>query len=129
MAVATATAGQPTLTTTDQKTVTIYGTVTLSAAADTYATGGLTLSFAGFDDAKSSSLPVEVQIWSNPPAAAPNTFQYQYQFNVGTTLANGKMQIFQCAAATNPLAEYTNAAAITQPFADVISYKALFVKV
>ena len=117
------------LTTCDQKTVTLYGVVTLSAAADTYTTGGMTLSFAGMDDVKSSSSPVEVQVWSNPTAASPNTTQYVYQYNVGTTAATGKMQIFQGAASGAPFGEYGSGAALTNPFADVIAYRAVFLKV
>jgi hypothetical protein len=46
-----------------------------------------------------------VQIQSQPPASGSSATGYVYMFKGGTTLNNCKMQVFQSAAASNPMAE------------------------
>src|SRR5262249_48047986 len=85
--------------TVDQKTVKYYGTVTFSAAADTYLTGGL-LALSGFAFLNLGPYgdrpPLEVRLWSTDGSG------WQFQYNTST----GKLLIFSGAAA----ADGTNAA-------------------
>lgn len=54
----------------------------------------------------SSAVPLQVYIQSQTLAAAGTGHSgYVYGYRIGTTLKNGKMQVLQCAGATNPLAE------------------------
>ena len=113
----------------DQKTLHVFGTVALGPlVTDTYTTGGMVMSFAGIDDIKSGYPPIRCFVFSNPPATSPNTTQFMYQFNTGTTMANGKLQIFQSAGSAAPNAEFGSGAAITAPFADVLMFSAIFAK-
>lgn len=119
---ATATLSVPTpvsLVDNDQKSQFIYGQIKISAATDTYATGGLALNavLSAIPDVQSSTgKPLMVWITS------ANGSGYTYQWNQST----GKMQIFQSAASGSPLGEYGNGVALTNPFADVILFEAIY---
>jgi hypothetical protein len=111
---------------TDRSTI-IRGTVALSAAADLYATGGIVMDLTALGDvAKSGVPPTFVVVWSQPAVGSPGTNLYIYSFNPGSSQNNGKLQIFTGAAAQTALTEYTNAAALTNPFADTIVFEAVF---
>lgn len=101
------------LTSTDvsQKLETVYGTIAVSASPDTYATGGLTLSFSANDKIKSNSVPVWVNIQS-APSAGTSPSGYVYQFCPGTDLTNGKMAIFESAGSAAAMAELGSGASI-----------------
>jgi len=108
----------------------VFGTVAWSPSADTYTTGGNTMSFAGFDDIKTSSLPNFVEVISQPTSANHAANSYVYQFLPGTTLANGTLQIFTGAAAQTGLTELTSNAAIPAGVSgDTIKFRASFPRV
>lgn len=96
---------------TDHRHNVYFGTIAVSPAADTYLTGGLTLSFAGISGIPQSSVPVEVRVWSE---AAANGYQFQYIR--GTTNANGKLVIRASVTVVNgtgpATVEMTNTTAI-----------------
>jgi len=118
-----------TVTSTDWtgKNLIIFGTVAWSPSTDTYTTGGNTMSFAGFDDIKSSSLPNFVEVISQPTSASHAANVYVYQFLPGTTLYNGTLQIFTGAAAQTGLTELTSNAAIPSGVSgDTIKFRASF---
>ena len=118
MAAATATA---TITSQDWtgNELIVRGTVAFSAAADTYTTKGVPFSLVGV---QSGSLPNEVRLFVT---SAPTNL-YVYNYALGTTQANGAIQIFTGAAAQTALTEYTSAAALTNPYNDSISFVAYF---
>jgi hypothetical protein len=101
-----------------------FYTLTFSAAADTYATGGITLDLTQATNLSSTStLPISV--WIYPLNAQPSSNQHAYQYVQGTTQANGKCQIFEGAA------EKTNAQAMNaggNEFADSIRVVATFAR-
>lgn len=107
----------------DQSTVAYYGTITFSAATDTYATGGL-LPLAGSALVNlgpySDRTPVIIDIFSQAGSG------FQFGWNVGT----GKFQVFGGGGSATAPAELTNATALnaTTPslFADVINFVAVF---
>jgi hypothetical protein len=107
-----------------QKSVIVRGTVSLSAATDTYVVGGLPVTITPLESIHSSLVPTEIRVWSQPPAASPNTFNYEYQYNPGTTIQNGTLQIW---SALGTGAEYSGA--LTNPFADTIIFEATFVRI
>lgn len=79
--------------------------------ANPYVAGGDTLDLtqlfvaAGLN-VPSRSLPVKIELQSaRPKGAADSAALFQYEFAVGTTLANGTMQVFTGAAAQSGLAE------------------------
>lgn len=124
MANATATA---TVTTqwTDGRYIHAIGTIAISAAADVYVTGGLTLSFAG--KVQSSRSPIYVIIQGGTTAVG----MAGYTFLAGTTIANGKILVFiEATVATNtPLAEHTAAAVAAGVSGDTnIRFHAIFPK-
>lgn len=108
----------------------ITGTIAIQASPAVYVTGGLALTFAGFDQLKAGGVPILVMIQSAKAAASPNTAAYIYQYAPGTTIANGKLQIFvQDAVAGNPLAEMANNTAIPAGVSgDTIAFTALFTR-
>jgi hypothetical protein len=72
-------------------TFVVYGTVTLSSSYPASSAGD-TLSFAGFDQIKSSSAPLWVDLVEQPStvsATAPSGIWWE--FAPGTTQANGKL--------------------------------------
>lgn len=120
---ATATA-KATITSVDntQKNEIVYGTITFSAVGDTYATAGLLLTSGLVGDLiKSSSQPNFFEM-TLAPAAGTSPSGYSYFFCPGTSLTNGKIAIF------NGTTEFSNGAAITVPFADVVVFRASFTR-
>lgn len=114
--------------TVDQKTVNYFGTVTFSAAADTYATGGLAaltgsafLNLGPYGD----RTPLQVQVWSTAGSG------WNYQWNPTTS----KLQIFSgtSGGATSASTELTNSTALSggtpEIFTDTLSFKATFPRV
>ena len=96
VAVATPTLTQPLDNT--QHNIVAYGTIAVTASTATYATGGVVLDFSKLG-ISSSYPPFLVTIKSEPLVASPATAEYIYTFLPGTTLANGKLQIYTGAAA------------------------------
>ncbi|MGH9343304.1 MAG: hypothetical protein ACRD3Y_03100 [Bryobacteraceae bacterium] len=91
----------------------VDGSLTLSGDYGAANTHGDTLSFAGFDQIKSSVAPTRVEIFE-APAAGTSATGFVYSFSPGSTQANGVLQVFgtpATGAATTPLTEYTEAAA------------------
>ena len=122
----TLTVGQSSLNAVEniQKSVIVRGTASFSSAADTYATGGLATTFTPLESIHSDLVPTYCHIWSQPAAASPNTFNYQYQYNPGTSINGGLTQIWQGLGASSP--EYGNGSALTNPGADTLVFEALF---
>ena len=93
-----------------ERYVTYYGGFTVSAAADTYETGGITTSFAGI--VPHNAPPVWVNVMSRGPSSG--TLANVYSFVPGTTIANGKTLVFVTlgtAAGIKALQENTDALA------------------
>lgn len=110
--------------TVDQATVAYYGTVTFSAATDTYLTGGL-LPLTGFAllnlGPYADRPPIIIDLFSQAGSG------FQYMWNVAT----GKLQIFAGGGSgTAAPSEVTTATALnaTTPsiFADVVNFVAVF---
>lgn len=121
--------GTATATVTDvdagQKYFSVIGTITLSAGTDTYATGGLALTFVGLPPA--SGAPVVVDIISKKSPVSGWTYYY----NPGSTPSqtSGKLQVFGGGAAANAAqSELAAAQALTTEATDVIFFWALFQK-
>jgi hypothetical protein len=103
----------------------VYGTI---AASGNYTTGGDTLSFAGQDAIKSSSLPKFVSIQSQNSSGHS---LWEYGYTPGTTQANGKMQVLgqQPTSATTGVIPFSELAAAAYPASitgDVITFEAVF---
>jgi hypothetical protein len=109
-----------------QHSILVRGVLTFSSASDTYATGGLAVTFTPLESIKSDLVPTSMRVWSQPPAASPNTFYYLYTYNPGTTINGGLLQIWTSQGAG---AEYGNSTALTNPGADVIQFEATFVRI
>jgi hypothetical protein len=127
MALAAATV---TVTSTDitQQNEIVYGTIAIGASPLTYPTHGLAMSFAGSDVIKSSSVPTEVDVWSEPaPGVSPSGYQYQYVR--GATRDAGLLAILTGAAAQSALAELSAGAVPAAVSGDVIRFKAVFPRV
>jgi hypothetical protein len=111
----------------DQATVAYYGTVTFSAAADTYATGGLLpaagnalINLGPYGD----RTPLIIDMFSQGGSG------FQYMWNVST----GKLQIFAGGGSgTAAASEVTNGTALNAAtpniFTDVIAFVAVFPRV
>lgn len=97
----------------------VLGTIAVNAGD--YAAGGLVIDFQSIG-VQSSLVPdnAAVQIWG--------VGGFVYAYAKGTTIANGKMQVFcETTVATNaPLLEYTATAASAGLLADVIRFHAIF---
>jgi hypothetical protein len=124
-AISTAMAGEGTV---DQRTVTYFGAMTFSAAADTYLTGGLLAkSGAAFKNLGpyGDRTPLQVVVFST------NGSGWNYQWNITTS----KLQIFSgtSGGATSASTELTNSTALSggtpEIFTDTISFKATFPRV
>jgi hypothetical protein len=124
-AISTAMAGEGTV---DQRTVTYFGAMTFSAAADTYLTGGLLAkSGSAFKNLGpyGDRTPLQVVVFST------NGSGWNYQWNITT----GKLQIFSgtSGGATSASTELTNSTALSggtpEIFTDTISFKATFPRV
>ena len=109
-----------------QKSILVRGTLTFSAATDTYATGGVVATFTPLESIKSSLPPTSVRIWSQPAVGSPVTFHYDYTYNPGSTIQNGQVQIWSGLGAG---AEYGNGSALTNPGADTLLFEATFVRI
>ena len=107
-------------TDTTQNEQIVDGTIALSGNYGGASTHGDTLSFAGFDQIKSSQVPRKVEIFEAPPAGTSATGD-TFQFSPGTTQANGVMQVFAAGA------EYTEASAYSAGLlAAVLRFRAWF---
>jgi len=116
----------------DQETVTYFGTITFSAAADVYLTGGIA-ALAGFAlknlGPYADRTPLCVYVYSR------NGSGWNYQYNLTT----GKLQLFASAAGSGTAAdpEATNNTALSAltgnggltAFTDVIGFQATFARV
>lgn len=109
----------------DSATLTVWGTIAISASPGAYPAHGWTLSFAGLDVIKSNSIPLECDIWSGPAAGTSNS-GYQYGYCPGTTRDNGQMTVFTGAAAQSPLAELSAGSTPAGVSGDTIRFKAVF---
>lgn len=88
----------------------VDGALALSGNYGGGATHGDTLSFAGFDQIKSSEVPTFVEIFEAPTAGNAPT-GYSFLYAPGTSQANGLLQVLQGAAAiSEPQAEITEGA-------------------
>ena len=67
----------------------VFGTI---VASGSYATGGDTLDFSGFDSIKSNKPPILVKIQSDAVMSS-TVGGWLYQFHPGTTIKNGVMQV------------------------------------
>lgn len=108
----------------DAMTVTYFGSITFSAATDTYATGGLS-PLAGFALANlgpyADRQPLITSIFSQAGSG------YQYEYNIAT----GKLQIFAGGGSgTAAPSEITNGTALNAAtpniFTEVINFSAVF---
>jgi hypothetical protein len=124
-AISTAMAGEGTV---DQRTVTYFGAMTFSAAADTYVTGGLLAkSGSAFKNLGpyGDRTPLQVVVFST------NGSGWNYQWNITT----GKLQIFSgtSGGATAASSELTNSTALSggtpEIFTDTISFKVTFPRI
>lgn len=124
--------GQPMIEKTG-KMLRIYFSVTLTNGATNYPTGGetcdLTTLFGtgglpGYSF-PTASLPERVEIQSVKPASAAQTNLFVYNYVPGTTLANGKLQVFTGAAAQTALTELSAGNYPAGVLADVIEGVAL----
>jgi len=110
------------------RTIIVRGTIAVQANPATYKAGGIACSFAGFDDIKSGSPPLNVKVWSQP-AAGVSPSGYVYDYTPGTSQANGQLSIFTGAAAQSPLTELTDGAAIPAGVSgDSIYFEATFAR-
>src|SRR5690242_861434 len=82
----------------------VWRTIAIGANPGQYASHGLVLSFAGLDQIKSNSVPLEVDIWSGT-AAGTSPSGYVYNYSQGTSRDNGQLTIFTGAAAQSALTE------------------------
>jgi hypothetical protein len=132
MAVATCkfviTTQQPTsLGSADQETITFSGTVTFSAAADTYATGGmLPATGAALKNLGPYADRVPLAVYIGSQSGSGLTYAY----NSGT----GKLQVFGGGGSgTAGITEITNGTALNattpQIFTDVVKFQAIFPRV
>lgn len=110
--------------TVDQATVAYYGTITFSAATDTYASGGLS-PLAGFGPASLGPYGDRAPVIFDLVSQAGSGFQYMW--NAST----GKLQIFAGGGSgTAAASELTNGTALNAStpsiFADVVNFVAVF---
>jgi hypothetical protein len=110
----------------------VIGKVALTGS---YVAGGVTFdlttlfALAGSGPGKSipsSALPAYIRFWSGQTAVAAQTGLYVYNFAPGTTLANGKLQLFTGAAAQSALTEFTAGVFPAGVLADVIYFEVAF---
>ena len=102
-----------------------FGTITLSAGTDTYATGGLVLTWVNLPPSSSAPRTVYIQSIKSPNSG------WVYEYNPGSpaTQTSGKLQIFGGGAAANAaMAELAAAQALTTEATDVIFFEAVFQK-
>lgn len=116
-------------TSNDQAFEYVYGTVAIGASPLTYTAKGLVMSFASQDQIKATSAPLAVFVFSAAPAGAGAANLYVYNFNPGTTQANGYLQIFTGAAAQTALTELSNGSIPAGVSGDTITFFAIFNRV
>jgi hypothetical protein len=111
----------------DQETVTFMGTISFSAATDTYATGGL-LAAAGFAALNLGPYADRTPLFVDIQSQAGSGFQYQY--NVSTKKL---MIIAGGGSGTAAASEVTNGTALNAAtpniFTDVVSFQFFFQRV
>ena len=108
----------------DQRTIKVWGTIAVTAG--TYTAGGLTLDLSKL--IISPAVPLEVKIYSQAqPLASPPTSVsgYIYSYGLGTTQANGTLQILD--VSTSVLAEISGSTP-TAVVNDTIGFHAVFVR-
>lgn len=106
-----------------QKTLDVYGTFDFDGGD--YIAGGVPVDFSGFDELKSSSAPIWMEVTSRPAADSGLVYKYVYQFLPGTDLTDGVLQVFICDDG-QPLAELGAAAVPAEVQADTIVYRGAF---
>lgn len=108
------------------KTIHFFGRITLSNTVN-YAAGGDPLDLGGLLPAgynfPSNGLPEKVEIMSIKTPGQANEFVYVYA--QGTTMANGKLQVFTGAAAQTGLTELSAGAYPAGVLADVIEIEVI----
>lgn len=99
----------------------VYGTI---SASGSYTALGDPLSFSGIDLIKSSLPPIMVSIQSQKSGGVTG---YDYRYNPGTTLANGKFQVFvETATAGSAHSELAAGAYPAGVTGDTIFFEAIF---
>ncbi len=111
------------------KIIRIYFTITASGS---YSTGGDTLdltqlfsSIPGLD-IPVGAMPLKLEIMSAHGTGTPQTAMFVYNFAPGSTLANGKMQVFTGAAAQAGLTELSAGAYPAGVTGDSITAEVVF---
>ena len=105
---------------TTQSTQIVRGTVTLSGNYGTGSSHGDTLSFAKIYGIQSTSVPLRVFIYEQPPAGTAPSF-YSAVYQKGTTIANGAVN-FSLAGT-----EYTEGSAYSGAIATAVwKFEAVF---
>ena|SRR5690348_6251901 len=107
------------------KYFTAYGTIAISAGTDTYATGGIAITFVGLPPTSAAPKVVYIQSQKSPNSG------WVYAYNPGSTPSqtSGKLQVYGGGAtANNPQAELAAAQAMTTEATDVIVFEAVFLK-
>jgi hypothetical protein len=107
-----------------QKVINVYGVFTASGS---YTLGGDTLDFTKVTNPiiPSSYVPLQVYIQSQNPSGVSG---YLYSWRPGTTLANGKMQVFTSGASGSPHSELAAGAYPVGVTGDAIVFSAVFVR-
>lgn len=108
-----------------QKYFRAFGTIAISAGTDTYATGGVAVTFVGLPPSGSAPKAVYIQSQKSPNSG------WVYAYNPGATPSqtSGKLQVFGGGAAANAaMTELAAAQAMTTEATDVIFFEALFQK-
>jgi len=103
----------------DGKVLHVIGTVAIGASPLTYQAGGIVMSFGGLINGATTP-----PLWCDVKGIAG----FKYEFNAGTTNANGLLLIrVEAAVGTNtPLAEHSTAAIVSGVSGDTISFYAVF---
>jgi hypothetical protein len=118
-----------------QKTFKLYFSFTVTGS---YVAGGFTLDLTQLFTASAGgpgaslttpAVPLRVELMSAAPSSVAQTGLYVYSYAPGTTVANGKVQIFTTgAAAQAALVEFTAGALPAGVLADTIQGEATFPK-
>jgi hypothetical protein len=114
-----------------QKSLIVRGTIKVDAGPKAYAAGGLVCDLTPLASVVPvGQAPLYLFAWSQPTAASPNTTMYGYSFLPGTTLANGKFQIWeQSGVDDTPLDEFDDTVAIPAGVSgDTIQFEAVFAR-
>ena len=112
---------------TTERSLILRGTVTVGPSPLQYVTAGILADLTALKDAlKSGQLPTSVKIWSMPSTASAETNVYIYLFCLGTTQANGKMQVYTGAAAQTALTELSAGNIPAGVSGDTIVFEAVF---